>query len=651
MSEDATNNGNSSTGKLTKARWTVMVYLGGDNNLTPNCITVLQQLEAVDYKDDVCVLACFDSNTPWPKGSRYLAINGKRKMNDEHLDWEIYNDLIVVEDRAHNITAPDFCATDQLNGTPMKKPDVAVGLQRFLRWAMEQREADHYMLVLYGHGPLVAGNTFLAQENPASAVRMKDLPTILTDVRAKGRKLDILAFQNCAMNGIETAYEVKDYVDYMIGSQGLVLSYGWPYNKIVGTVVDNPADTPKQITEKILKSCARHLIDFSVMDRSSEQSACDLSKLANGTNITGAIKDLGAELQNALGFKEVPAPRDSTNGAGDATQMVLKYPIICDAVRLARLEAQSYWAETFVDIYDFCERLLKKCQGAIVAQKDLISTLGLDGSWEARLYETEFVKTLSRIMANCKDVMDRVKEMVPYSYYIGSELQYSRGLSIYFPWSMPREPYTFNEVSATEHILITAFETYSGYEFCEISKWPDFLRSFYKATLRNVRRADREFSVLEVMDPATITSDGGIPLLTGGGSSISDSVGINDGVAFNALDLIKDHLSLGMVREVYTPRDFVVTTDYLQKTDSNSGGSDTDDWSKIKNYPRRNYLSRSDCARRINQGGRFTAGAVLEYPNSRSTPVSYLGWNICQFVADVIVKKSDNGNNGNNGKE
>jgi hypothetical protein len=48
----------------TKKTWTVMVYLAGDNNLTSNCITVLQQLEAVKYTKEVRVLACFDSNTP-----------------------------------------------------------------------------------------------------------------------------------------------------------------------------------------------------------------------------------------------------------------------------------------------------------------------------------------------------------------------------------------------------------------------------------------------------------------------------------------------------------------------------------------------------------------------------------------------------------
>ena len=39
-----------------------------------------------------------------------------------------------------------------------------------------------------------------------------------------------------------------------------------------------------------------------------------------------------------------------------------------DAVRLARLEAQAYWDETFVDLYDFCELLLRRCRDAFSTQ-------------------------------------------------------------------------------------------------------------------------------------------------------------------------------------------------------------------------------------------------------------------------------------------
>jgi hypothetical protein len=74
------------------------------------------------------------------------------------------------------------------------------------------------------------------------------------------RKLDILAFQNCVMNGIEMAYAMKDQVEYMVGSQGLVLSNGWPYEKIIGALVENSSESTLAITEKMLKACARNLI-------------------------------------------------------------------------------------------------------------------------------------------------------------------------------------------------------------------------------------------------------------------------------------------------------------------------------------------------------------------------------------------------------
>ena len=587
--------------------WTVMVYLAGDNNLTANCITVLQQLEAVKYKRNVRVLACFDSNTPWPKGSRYLAINCKWNKNNRDVDWEIYNDLIMTQDRGHAINAPDFCSPDkEVKGTHMKRTDVAEGLKRFMRWAMKHhRKQDPCMLILYGHGPVVAGKTFLSRENPLSSLRMTDLPKILKPhFGGRRRKLEILALQNCAMNGIETAWEVKNQVNYMIGSQGLVLAYGWPYERIISALVDNPTDSPLQISEKILKACARHLLDFSVMDRSSEQSVCDLSQLHGEDNIKDAIRELSEALKDALRFKTVHEQRESDDRDRkfDDKQKVLRYPVICDAVRLARLEAQSYWGETFVDVYDFCERLLKKCNEAVVTHNEfvnnLLSTLKVDRSFDPQIRETDVVSRLTTITECCMNVMDRVEKMVPHSYYIGPELQYSRGLSIYFPWSMPAEPYTFYRRGRREHVLVTAFETYSGYDFVEKSEWADFLESFYAATLRKVRRAYRKFGSRDV----------------------------------------KENLSQGIVRETYTEPTVVLTTEYLQKTDSNSGGVDYDVWSYVKNYPRRNYLSPSDCPRR--------PAVNADYQNPLSPGVSYLGWNLCQFVADVIKKKDDNRING-----
>jgi hypothetical protein len=579
----------------TKTKWTVMVYLAGDNNLTANCISVLQQLEAVRYNRDVCVLACFDSNTPWPKGSRYLAINCKWRKADNDLDWEIHNDLIVPRERDHDLNVPDFCRGNHSpKGEPLKRTGVAEGLKRFLHWSMKNHDDPdrRYMLILFGHGPVVAGKTFLARDNPQSSLSLQELPELLGEHFGPDRKLDILACQNCVMNGIETAYAVKDQVDYMIGSQGLVLSNGWPYEKLISALVDDPGASTAAISEKVLKLCARHMIDFAVMDRSSEQSVCDLGKLREPQNLTVAISELSRALTNSLGFKR----------QGD--QLVLTFPAICDAVRLARLEAQSYWGETFVDIYDFCERLLKKCKQIVLATNDLLRALKVNRAKEREIRHTPLMCNLRQIIECCKNVLNRVEEIVPHSYYICSDLQYSHGVSIYFPWSMPVEPYTF-EQSGDEYTLITAFQTYSDYSFVADSGWDIFLKAFYGATLRKVRRAERDFVML----------------------------------AANA------SLSRGMVsEEIRSPGD-VYMTDSMRKTDSDHGSIDYSVWSNVKNYPRRNYVSPSDCDRRIEHAGRQRPGRG-RYRDRNSPPVSYLGWNICELVAEVIKKPpSSNGKN------
>jgi Clostripain family len=587
-----------------KQKWTVMVYLAGDNNLTANCIGVLQQLEAVEPQDSVCVLACFDSNTPWPKGSRYLAINCRRNHVDNGLNWEIHNDLIPPIERGHEFTPPTFCPGNQNgeNGEAMKRPDVAVGLSRFLKWAMNSKfnkPAERYMLILYGHGPVVAGPSFLARENPPSSLRLPDLHRILSKSFGgdHGPKLDILACQNCVMNGIETAYEVQNQVQYMIGSQGLVLAAGWPYEKILASLVEDPDAPTEKIARKLLKACAKNLLDFAVMDRSSEQSACNLERLRhghaeNGENIVSAIVKLSKALRKGLEFHE-------NNADG------LKYPLIADLIKLARLEAQSYWGEVFADLYDFCERLLKKCNEAVKTQASLLATMGYDGEGSARFETTDLLGILKNIISACIQVTQEIEGtrledgtqvttgIVEHSYFIGSDLQYSHGLSIFFPWTMPSEPYFFTKSTGGDWVLKTAFETYRGYRFARDSGWAQFLVDFYKATLRKVRRSDRDFS----LQPS-------------------------------------GQLAGGLVGERIISPPEVLAID-LQKSSSDTGAIDHDVWSTVKNYPRRNYLSPTDCARKIEKPGCMTRGSS-DFPDSKQPPVSYLGWNISGLVAEVV---------------
>lgn len=568
-------------GKTLPPKWTIMIYLAGDNNLTSNCIAVLQELEASKPNKDVKVLACFDSNTPRPKGSRYLEINTERSV-DTGLDWEIHNALVPPDDRGHSIIPPNFCEDPGKSKRGLRSgPVAAEGLSRFIKWSLDNYEAERYMLILYGHGGLVAGQTFLIKENPPSFLRLPEFRKVLAKYFGprRNRKLDILACANCVMNGVETAFEVREQVDLMIGSQGLMLAVGWPFRKIIDVLGENPGETSKEIARKMLKACARNLIDFALMDRSSEQAACDLATLGDKDNVVTAVRRLACELIDGLDLEKTG-------------KRALLYPAVCDAVRLARLEAQTFWGETFVDLYDFCERLMLKCDEVAKVNGAFLKELGLENSCAPQVVRnTKLVQRLKAIIDACGHVQKEVKRMISDSYYIGSDLQYSHGLSVYFPWTLPEAPYFFDPIGRNDYWLRTAFETYGKYQFAEPSQWSAFLNAFFRATLRRVRRAEREL---------VLRSDTG-------------------------------SLDVGLIDQIIEPAATIAID--LQKSSSDTGPEDDCTCSAIKNYPRRNYLSPADCERKIDQADGQRRKA------DKNPPVSYLGWNIAGLLADVITAK------------
>ncbi len=507
------------------------------------------------------------------------------------MNWAIHNDLIPPDDRGHGIIAPNFCGDKNQDRAKASSSTVATdGLSRFIGWALDNYPADRYMLITFGHGGAVAGQTFLATDRPASFLTLTDFGKVLAKFfgRKYGRpQLDLLACDNCVMNGLETAFEIREQTDFMLGSQDLMLAVGWPYEKIINAIVDKPGRATKDIAGKILEVCARSLLDFTLMDRSSEQAVCDLTTLQGEPNIIAALHELVSTLRGGLKFE----PKKLGKNKGE---LVLRYPTICDAIKLARLEAQAFWGETFVDLYDFCERLMWKCDQLVQANATLMTELGRGTQTRfapEQFRSTEQIQALKEIALRCKAVLREVERMVTCSYYIGSDLQYSHGLSVYFPWTLPEKPYFFSRVNQGPDLqLKTAFETYKGYQFATPSGWADFLEDFFRATLRKVRRANRQFSVRGDAESADL----GLIDFT-----LTDS---SNAVAIN-----------------------------LQKSSSDTGKNDDCTCPPIKNYPRRNYLAPADCARRTDEAGQMKRGA------NQQEPVSYLGWNVRGLVAKVIA--------------
>ena len=578
--------------KKKKSEWLVMIYLAGDNNLSASSIALLQDLEAARPHRHVRVLAAFDSATPIPTGARYVEIKRERDEPgpfSRRIKWPIHNDLVTP---GHIVVTPDFCAPLGSAHFPSQET-VATALGRFLEFVRANYKAKRYMLILFGHGTLVAGNTFLADTQPPSYLKLDEFAEILRDHFRK--KIDILGFDNCVMNGIETAVELQGQVDYTIGSQDLMLTFGWPFRKIIETIGDNHTLDSKRLSEAILRVCARNLLDFTFMERSSEQAICDVNKFTRDGPIVSAVKNLSTALQCGL----------QLNHCGE-----VQFPLVRDVVQVARLEAQAYFGELFVDLYDFCEVLIRRSNDVLKSLQRLVpiiiqrmphaNEIDLDErSVKTLLLQWEDLHELEKIVKAAKEVISvfRSQEVVPRAYYVCPQLQYSHGISVFFPWTLPEGPITFEAVEGSgpdpsEYDFTTPFEVYRQYLFAreDYGDWARFLHAFFKATLRDVRRVE--------------------------------------------FDPVPDNKVFFRLKPINRDENLVPAID-LQKTDSNT--TQDEFHPPIKNYPRRFYISPADCQRQLPVFG-LPGHPEPNDSNVVSGPgrVSYLGWNVRGLVAEVI---------------
>jgi len=118
---------------------------------------------------------------------------------------------------------------------------------------------------------------------------------------------------------------------------------------------------------------------------------------------------------------------------------------------MAHWESQSYWNESYTDLYDFCDRLERYCA----------SDSGITGP-------------CGEIKGVLEDKPHHFDNLVVFSDYYGPHYQFSHGLSIYLPWARPNE---------------RTMKTYGEYAFTKLANrkeeaWASFLEDYFDETLR-----------------------------------------------------------------------------------------------------------------------------------------------------------------------
>ena len=451
---------------------TVLIYFASDNPLAPLVVSELKAIKDAGFQEHTTVLCLYD---PMEKSAptQLLDVNFKRRKEEHTFIGDGANPYVrnMTEDEV-----PEGEFTKGMHATVEDTVTAFESLRSFIEFTLQKRPARNYMLILLGHGMIVGSDTFLPDGNSDSAITLKQLRVLCEMFPSDDNKpsLRLLGLHSCSMSSIEVAYELKGKADYMLATQGTMFVNGWPYRQLLKKTFNQVKQIKKKgrnltseeygdLIGKLYKLCLYNFTDFMTAGYSCDIALCRLNEPDNFEKLKKALQNLVAALKPEL--------------------LPTSVSRIKDAVLLAHWDAQSFWSESYTDLWDFCDCLATRCRKA-----NLVSEI------------PELCKAVQNALAFETEKGDS-KGIVRNADNFGIEYQYARGLSIYFPWHKPFEVQETtpdkekcDEQTQPQPTRKTILQNYRCYAFTsEFGEhhWLGFLQAYWDGTKREERNKEK----------------------------------------------------------------------------------------------------------------------------------------------------------------
>ncbi len=238
--------------------WTIMVYVNGKNNLEKYALLDMNEMEMIGSSDKVNIvtevgrMAGFDSSEgDWVGTRRYL---------------------VQKDNNPAAITSP---VLQDLGKTDMGdyKQVIAFG-----KWAKANYPAKKYMLILWNHG----AGWVKSRANINKGISYDDetgnhlnTPQLGLTLKEIGG-VNVYGSDACLMQMPEVNYEIKDYVEYIVGSEETEPGDGYTYNTFLGPIVANPAMTSEEVGKQTVNAYADH---YANLGQGATQSLLKMSAM------------------------------------------------------------------------------------------------------------------------------------------------------------------------------------------------------------------------------------------------------------------------------------------------------------------------------------------------------------------------------------
>ena len=320
--------------------WTIMFYLGADNDLEYELINNVEQIKK-GYDGSVNVIIFIDRSK---KYSSDELVFGENFSGGRIYRVLKENKLELLKDHTFFENIPNTTATN------IDSANILV-LKKFIEFVKSTFPAEYYSLIIGSHGGGVRSKNIITKN---ITTPLKDIvydeeenswiyTAMFTDFLDGSHSVDLLGFDACFMGNIEFLYQIRTgnnsfNARYVVTSPAMEWSYGWDYYSIFKRVKSSL--TPNEFGEIIVQEY------FNYTNQKSDDQILTLYDTSNIKSLKNNFDSLFVSLKD--NYDEIKDIR----GEGSISQ---NQTLLYFDTRYER-EWLNY---PYFDVYDICDKISK----------------------------------------------------------------------------------------------------------------------------------------------------------------------------------------------------------------------------------------------------------------------------------------------------
>ena len=316
---------------LAQKEWTFLLFLNGHNNLSSFGDMNLKDMEKSGSTDQVNLVV------EWGKS-----------------DSNLTNRLLVQKS-----TDPTKVTSPIVQSLKDRDMGDYHNLVDFVKWGVDNYPAKHYFVAVWNHGSgwhfqdakIKSGefqvNDISFDDNSGNHITTEQLAVAMAEIKQHiGRNIDVYGSDACLMQMIEVAAQMKNSVDYYVGSEETEPGEGWPYQGFIQKWTAAPQSTPAEVSVLLSKEYLKAYNGGVYGTKAITFSALDVSKIdaviSSATQVAAHLKALPAD-----SLKKIKAAMSKVQGYyysdykdyGNFLKVVDALPITKDSALIGRAAA------------------------------------------------------------------------------------------------------------------------------------------------------------------------------------------------------------------------------------------------------------------------------------------------------------------------